>query len=152
MPTSLFTTVQYSPSVQQKVTSQIQRLHFFLPPRTSTFAVFEQRGTSAKDVGRQPHVHIVAMGVDEALYRRLIRRLFGALSGDVVTQRLNSWRTADIVHRYLQGRKKDIAKGEVETSERWRKMIDVPPFIDVNGARRRAARGVTPEELAGIAG
>jgi len=70
----------------------------------------------------------------------------------MVTQRLNSWRTADVVTRYLQGRKKDIAKGEVETSERWRKMIDVPQFIDVNGARKRAARGVTVEELVKITG
>ena len=152
MPSSLFTTIQYSPSAQQDVTSLIHRLRFFLPPKTSTYAVFEQRGTSAQDIGRQPHVHIVVMGVDETLYRRLIRRLFGALSGDIVTQRLNSWRTADVVTRYLQGRKKDIAKGEVETSERWRKMIDVPQFIDVNGARKRAARGVTVEELVKITG
>lgn len=146
MPPSLFTTIHYAPMRQAPVAAAMRRLPLQLPPGASVYGVYEQRGTTPRDAGLQPHLHIVAMGVAEAPYRRLIRRLFGTLTRDIETQRLNPWRTADIVLRYLRGRKKDVAVGERETTKAWRRDIGVPMFIEVNFATRRAARGVTPAE------
>ena len=146
MPPSMFTTVHYRPVVQRRITDSLRELRYALPPKSSLFAVFEQTGGTS-DMGRQPHLHIVVIGMEEPPYRRLIHRLFSPFSSDIQSHSLKAWRTADIVLRYLQGRKKDMTDGERRTTTAWRQSIGSPAFIETNGARRRAARGVSPIEL-----
>lgn len=150
MPPSFFSTVHYGKLKQPAITSALKRLPFYLPPQASLYAVYEQGGASLRDAGLQPHLHLVVMGVDEPQYQRLVKTLFRPLSNDIETQRLNGWRTADIVLRYLRGHKKNLVKGEHDTTVAWRRTIGVPSYIDVNFALRRAVRSINAREYKDI--
>lgn len=136
MPSN-FSTIHYSRFQMDRAKSALKTFQTSLPPKAAMFAVFEQKASRFLEMGEKPHLHIVTAGISPSLHRKIIARLFH-FTRDILTQTLDKYRTADIVLRYLQGKKKNQSAAQRKITEEWRRMRKLPAFVEVNHLRKKA--------------
>ena len=139
---SAFTTIHFRP--QRLAAVQKQLVHFLhsLPPKTPVVATWEQEGNSKLTRGTRPHLHIVTLN-PPASYSRLVRLNFLPLTRDIITNTLNTFRTGDIILRYLTGKKKSALPGQSDMTESWKTLHKLQNVV-LHNAPVIARRNLSP--------